>query len=213
MPFSPTLVRGPSARSRPRPRRPGPSRSSSRRKADTLAQDPQIVWKNISSTATLTSAGGPDATASHGPKVIPPSATFDTARYGDRPFPVVPVDYYDRKHDADPHAATPLADKINSPSVAGSTFNLYQEMSYGQLFPHGDGALGGHRRRAGWSYGPGFDFTDAGAGRDLPRRDLRRPAGRRRRLPGADPRRLVPAARAPPTTTATTQTARRSSAR
>ena len=37
--------------------------------------------------------------ASHGPKVIPPRETFDTARYGDRPFPVVPVDCFDRKHE------------------------------------------------------------------------------------------------------------------
>ena len=71
-------------------------------RADTLNQDTQIVWKNLSSTATLSYAGGPAGivSTSHGPKVIPPKATFDTARYGDRPFPVVPVDYFDRKHEA-----------------------------------------------------------------------------------------------------------------
>ena len=29
----------------------------------------------------------------------PAEGDFETARYGDRPFPVVPVDYFDRKHD------------------------------------------------------------------------------------------------------------------
>jgi immune inhibitor A len=32
--------------------------------------------------------------------------------------------------------ATKLAGKINDPANPGSTFNLYQEISYGQLFPH-----------------------------------------------------------------------------
>ncbi|MDT7573123.1 MAG: immune inhibitor, partial [Actinomycetota bacterium] len=61
---------------------------------------------------------------------------YDTARYGDRPFPVVPVDYFDRKHNAETHSAQTLQDKINSPAIEGSTFNLFQEMSYGQLYPH-----------------------------------------------------------------------------
>ncbi|HEY8239413.1 MAG TPA: hypothetical protein VIF63_08245, partial [Candidatus Limnocylindrales bacterium] len=133
-------------------------------KARTLAQDAQIVWKNLSSTATLTYTGGPagNTSTSHGPKVIPPSATFDTARYGDRPFPVVPVDWFDRKHSAS-HSGESLSDKINSPSIAGSTFNLYQEMSYGQLFPNGtvpSAALA----TADWTYGPGFNFTTPAPG-------------------------------------------------
>lgn len=54
--------------------------------ADTLGQDAQVVWKNLSTTATLTYTGGPTLTStSRGPKVIPPKKTFDTARYGDRP--------------------------------------------------------------------------------------------------------------------------------
>ena len=106
-------------------------------KADTLTEDKQIVWKNLSSTATLTYTGGPVVTdVSKGPKVIPPRATFDTARYGSRPFPVVPVDFRDRAHAAD-HSAERLLAVINSPDLPGSTYNLYQEMSYGQLFPHG----------------------------------------------------------------------------
>ncbi|NNF63954.1 MAG: tandem-95 repeat protein [Acidimicrobiia bacterium] len=106
--------------------------------ADSQAQDLQIVWKNLSSTATMSYDDGPVGimSMSHGPKVIPTDATYDTARYGDRPFPVVPVDWFDRKHEAE-HTADLLAAKINSPDVPGSTFNLFQEMSLGQLFPNG----------------------------------------------------------------------------
>ncbi|MDQ3974800.1 MAG: immune inhibitor A, partial [Actinomycetota bacterium] len=128
-------------------------------RADTLAEDPQVVWKNLSSLATLAAADGQTAqSASHGPKVIPQDDVFDTARYGDRPFPVVPVDYFDRKHEPS-HPGSALADKINSPAVAGSTFNLYQEMSYGQLYPQGDVPSAGIAT-AGWDYPPGFAFTE-----------------------------------------------------
>ena len=106
-------------------------------RASTLAADPRVVWKNLSTTARLTYRGGPRrglASVSHGPKVIPKGTSFRTARYGDRPFPVVAVDYFDRKHGPS-HNGAVLSEKINSPHVPGSTFNLYQEMSYGQLFP------------------------------------------------------------------------------
>ena len=103
--------------------------------ADTLAQDPQIVWKNLSTVATLTVGTDTLADTTRGPKVIPPTGGYETARYGDRPFPVVPVDYRDRKHAA-ASTATELAEKINDPANPGSTFNLYQEISYRQLFPH-----------------------------------------------------------------------------
>ncbi|WP_370323771.1 cell wall-binding repeat-containing protein [Euzebya sp.] len=101
--------------------------------ADTTGQDPQIVWKDLSATAVLD--GGQPATA-HGPKVIPPDERYDTARYGDRPFPVVPVDFTDFSH-LEEHDAARLDEIVNSPEFEGSTFNLFQEMSYGQLFPDG----------------------------------------------------------------------------
>src|SRR3954462_12465792 len=62
------------------PRQPGTSTLVVEAKADTVAQDSQIVWKNLSTTATGTTTG---TATSHGPKVIPPSETYDTARYGD----------------------------------------------------------------------------------------------------------------------------------
>ena len=137
-------------------------------KAATLGQDPEIVWKNLSTTANLTYAGGPAglSSTSRGPKVIPPKATFDTARYGFRPFPVVPVDYFERKHEPG-HTGDRLSKVINSPSVPGSTFNLYQEMSFGQLAPHGtvpSAAIGSADWNVTWNspryQQSGFQFTE-----------------------------------------------------
>src|SRR5688572_3176550 len=70
-------------------------------KAKGTREDPRIVWKDLSTVATLTYLGGTTTTSrSKGPKVIPEASQFDTARYGYRPFPVVPVDFQDRKHAA-----------------------------------------------------------------------------------------------------------------
>lgn len=128
-------------------------------RAASLEQDPEIAWKDIASTATLSYAGlaEPLSVASHGPKVIPPDASFETARYGDKPFPIVPVDYRDRKHDA-AHSGDVLARVVNAPDMPGSTWNLYQEMSYGQLFPFGDVPSAGVAT-ASFDYEGGFDFA------------------------------------------------------
>jgi immune inhibitor A len=138
--------------------RPGVRAKVVEARAATLAQDPELAWKNLSATAKLTYPGGTEQDAStNGPKVIPPTGGFDTARYGDRPFPVVPVDYSDRAH-APAATSKQLADKINDPNTEGSTYNLYQEMSYGQLFPHGT-VPSESLATAGWDYAPGFKFT------------------------------------------------------
>jgi M6 family metalloprotease-like protein/LPXTG-motif cell wall-anchored protein len=103
-------------------------------RAKTTAQEPTVVWRDISSIATVTAGGATKRIASHGPKVIPSSGGFESARYGDRPFPVVPVDYVDFKHTA---SAAELDKTINDPANPSSTFNLFQEISFGQLYPHG----------------------------------------------------------------------------
>src|SRR5918999_743653 len=118
-------------------------------RTDTLGLDPQIVWKDLSSTATLSYGSTTITSRSRGPKVIPPGVQYETARYGYRPFAVVPADYFDRKHKA-VHTGDALSDKVNSPDVPGSTFNLYQEMSYGQLFPNGTVPSSG-LASAGWN--------------------------------------------------------------
>lgn len=101
-----------------------------------LDADPRLVWKDLSSTATLTGLDETLSQTSHGPKVIPPSGGFETARYGDKPFPMVPVRYVDRAPQ-DGNDPAELDTIVNSPDFEGSTFNLYQEMSYGQLYPQG----------------------------------------------------------------------------
>lgn len=126
-------------------------------RADTVDQEPTVVWRDLSTTATLTAPGTDQSVAAHGPKVIPPNGTYDTARYGDRPFPVIPVEYTDRSYLAD-HSGEQLEEVISSPARAGSTFNLYQEMSLGQLFPEGDVPSAGIAT-AGFDYAPGFPFT------------------------------------------------------
>ncbi|HET7534739.1 MAG TPA: PKD domain-containing protein [Nocardioidaceae bacterium] len=127
--------------------------------ADTLTEDPEVVWKNLSSTATLDLGDQAPAitSESRGPRVIPQSEKYDTARYGDRPFPVVPVDYRDRKHQAS-NSGDELSDVINSPQVEGSTFNLFQEISLGQLFPNGTVPSAGIAAKD-FSYEEDFDFT------------------------------------------------------
>src|SRR5207245_2706934 len=62
-------------------------------KARSLTADAQIIWKDLSATATLSFGGATTVSTTHGPKVIPVDDRYDSARYGDRPFPVVPVDY------------------------------------------------------------------------------------------------------------------------
>lgn len=124
-------------------------------RARTLAQDEQVVWKNLSTEAVLTSDAGRVVAESHGPKVIPPNGTYETARYGDRPFPVVPVNYADLDY-LDRNSGGDLDEVINDPGFAGSTFNLFQEMSYGQLYPQGD-IPSADIATATWD---GFEFDD-----------------------------------------------------
>ena len=103
-------------------------------RAATTTELATIVWRDLSTTATVTVGGATKALTSHGPKVIPPGSEYDTARYGDRPFPVVPVAYTDRDYGTHERS---LDTVINAPAFEGSTFNLFQEMSIGQLYPDG----------------------------------------------------------------------------
>jgi M6 family metalloprotease-like protein len=138
---------------------PGEATLVLEQQAKTLRQVPTLVWRDLSTTATLSADGASSTAQSHGPKVIPPNGAYDTARYGDRPFPVVPVEFRDRAYQAG-HDGGDLAKVINDPELPGSTFNLYQEMSLGQLFPHGTVPSDGIASADFTSYEPGFDFTD-----------------------------------------------------
>ena len=126
--------------------------------ADTLAETPTLVWRDLSTTAVLTVGGVSTAPVlSHGPKVIPPGETYETAKYGDRPFPVVPVQYTDRSYQAG-NSGDELEAVINDPAKPGSTFNLFQEMSLGQLYPEGTVGSAGIATKD-FTYGPGFEFS------------------------------------------------------
>ena len=142
-------------------------------RAKRAGEDARIVWKDLSTTASLTYDGQASAlkATSHGPKVIPPVGGFETARYGDKPFPVIPVDFRDRKHKAARNGEK-LSTVINSPDYAGSTFNLYQEMSYGQLFPIGDVPSADIATRRSSTTAPASTSASATPTEaDLPRRD------------------------------------------
>jgi immune inhibitor A len=146
-------------------------------RAKQASEDSRIVWKDLSTTATMTYDGGSALTSeSRGPKVIPPTGGFETARYGDKPFPMIPVDFRDRKHKPR-HSGDELAKVVNSPDYPGSTYNLYQEMSYGQLHPFGSVPSVGVAS-AKFDYGPGFDFSE---------RDLLKPTCRGATVGDAQP--------------------------
>jgi len=132
--------------------------------AASLSQDPEVVWKDLSTTATLSYDGQPAAIASstHGPKVIPPAGGFETSRYGDKPFPIVPVEYVDLERQSNEdfdNDSEKLNTVVNDPEFVGSTFNLYQEMSYGQLFPQGSVPSANIATATFSGYAPGYDFT------------------------------------------------------
>jgi M6 family metalloprotease-like protein len=137
-------------------------------RAKKTTDDARIVWKDLSTTASMTYDGGSTLNSTtRGPKVIPPNGGFETARYGDKPFPVIPVDFTDRKHKVR-HNGDELSKVINSKDYPGSTYNLYQEMSYGQLHPFGSVPSVGVASK-NFDYQPGFKFSE---------RDVKKPTCR-----------------------------------
>ena len=113
-------------------------------RAKTLTEDPEIMWKDLSADVTLAAGVQPALPAkTHGPKVT----TLESAVFGDRPFPVVMVQYQDIRHCTDVgvpfpectgnHTAAALDTSINSRTSGKSVWQLYQDMSFGQLFPDG----------------------------------------------------------------------------
>ncbi len=119
-----------------------------RARAFSLIEDPEVMWKDLSAGVKLsTSVAGiaqPDLVAkTRGPKVT----TLSSARYGERPFPVVMVQYQDIKHCTGPgqpytectgnHTAGALDAAVNSQTSGRSLWQLYQDMSFGQLYPVG----------------------------------------------------------------------------
>jgi M6 family metalloprotease-like protein len=109
-----------------------------------LGEDPEVMWKDISADVVATVTGEAALPLrTHGPKVT----THKSARFGDRPFPVVMVQYQDIKHCTGVdtpypgctgnHTADALDEAINSRTTGHSLWQLYQDMSFGQLYPIG----------------------------------------------------------------------------
>ena len=110
-------------------------------RAKDLTEDPEVMWKDISADVTLAAGGqGPAPAKTHGPKVT----TLESARFGDRPFPVVMLQYQDVKHCTGPgtpfpecasnHTAVALDEAMNSRTTGKSVWQLFQDMSFSQLY-------------------------------------------------------------------------------
>lgn len=114
-------------------------------RAKTLQEDAEVMWKNLSSRLSVQPTGSAETLAllTHGPKVT----TLRSARFGDRPFPVVMVEYQDVKHCTGAsmpfpecgsnHTAERLDAAVNSKTSGTSLWQLYQDMSFGQIHPIG----------------------------------------------------------------------------
>ena len=171
-------------RARRRPPAAGPPTLVLEHRAAPLdGQLPTIVWRDLSTR------GRPDrraaqrrAVTSHGPKVIPPDEIYDTARYGDRPFPVVPVQYPDRAYQAD-HSGDQLEKVINDPDERARPSTSTRRCRSGSSSPRAPCPRPASPPPTSTT-SPGFDFT------------RRRP--RANTCTGADLRRLPVAGRGHP---------------
>lgn len=113
-------------------------------RAKNLTEDPEVMWKDLSASFSVAATGQPAQSAqTHGPKVT----TLESARYGDRPFPVVMVQYQDIKHCTGAgtpypectgnHTAAAFDTSLNSRTTGTSIWQLFNDMSFGQLYPDG----------------------------------------------------------------------------
>jgi M6 family metalloprotease-like protein len=113
-------------------------------RSKTLVEDPEVMWKDLSADVSVAVTGQSALPLrTHGPKVT----TLQSARFGDRPFPLVMAQYQDVKHCTGVnapypgctgnHTADALDAAINSRTSGNSLWQLYQDMSFGQLYPIG----------------------------------------------------------------------------
>ena len=159
--------------------------------------------------------GGAVESRSHGPKVIPPQGGYETSRYGDRPFPVVPVDYSDRSHERrtrPPASSRARSTTRRTPARRSTSTRRCPTASCSRTAPCPPRAS---PPRTG-ATSPGFDVHQ-----ERRRAPTPATASPTRRCPATPTSSSSPSGSrtagtscpARPTTTATTPTARRSSAR
>ncbi len=121
------------------------------------------MWRDLSTTAVLDTAVG----SVHGRQ---PRPQGDPAGRGLRDRASTATARSPSSRCSTPTATTSPPTPVTSsrrssttPRTPGSTFNLFQEMSLGQLYPEGTVPSAGIDGR-GFDYEPGFDFTNAEAG-------------------------------------------------
>jgi M6 family metalloprotease-like protein len=140
-------------------------------RSKSLVEDPEVYWKDLNSVVTVEVTGSmPGSARTLGPKVT----TLESARYGERPFPVVMVHYQDIKHCddvGDPyaectgnHTADKLDEVVNSRTSGQSIWQLFSDLSLGQV-----SAIGGIGPAPGsttvpFTPGYGHDFSAPGKG-------------------------------------------------
>ena len=189
--------------------------SSSRTRPPRCRQEPTLVWRDLSTTATRSPSA---VDRGHGDEPRPEGdPAGDDLRHRALRRPAVPgrAGRLPRPRARRPTtAATRSSGKINSPDVPGSTFNLYQEMSLRAALPGRHRALGRHRHARTSTLRPRLRLHAASPAAPAPARA--RPAAaraRHRRRPASTPsgsRTAGTSCRATPTTTARDATAPRS---
>jgi M6 family metalloprotease-like protein len=142
-------------------------------RAKSLTEDPEVYWKDLNSLVTVSATGATTGSArTLGPKVT----TLHSARYGERPFPVIMVQYQDIKRCdgvGDPyaecsgnHTSEKLDEVVNSRTTGKSIWQLYTNLSLGQI-----SALGGIGPAPGLTtvpFTPGYGHQFAGPGEGNP---------------------------------------------
>lgn len=118
-------------------------------RAATLVEDPEVIWKKISATAELLADGQTYSSMTNGPRVT----ELESAKFGDRPFPVINVQYQDVKHCTAPgvpfseclnaHPVSKVDEVMNSRTSGRSVWQHYNDISLGQLNPQGTVAAAG----------------------------------------------------------------------
>jgi M6 family metalloprotease-like protein len=140
-------------------------------RSKTLDEDPEVYWKDLNSRVSVAVTGeAPGQARTLGPKVT----TLDSARYGERPFPVVMVHYQDirrctgvgQPHGecSGDHTAEKLDEVVNSRTSGKSIWQLFSDLSLGQV-----SAIGGIGPAPGsttvpFDPGYGHNFSAPGKG-------------------------------------------------
>ena len=120
-----------------------------RSRAFDLSEEPTMVWRDLSAEATFETTLGGNLLQSITSRTLGPKCTTHrTARYGVRPFPLVMVEYQDISHCTGAgtpfpectgdHTGDALDHAVNSRTSGSSLWQLYQDMSFGQLEPVGE---------------------------------------------------------------------------